>query len=111
MQPHPESTGNKQALTTRFKPGQSGNPNGRPKGSRNKLSELFVSDLMALWEQHGRDVLVACIKDKPGDVLRAVSALVPKDFHVEHNAGPSFRALWEAVAKGAVPPPAPDEEE
>jgi hypothetical protein len=31
-----------------FKPGQSGNPRRRPKGSRHKLSERF------LWKGHGK---------------------------------------------------------
>ncbi|MBR1156197.1 DUF5681 domain-containing protein [Bradyrhizobium sp. JYMT SZCCT0428] len=35
--PSPENTGRKQA-DTRFKPGQSGNPDGRPKGSRNSTT-------------------------------------------------------------------------
>ncbi|MGO4449093.1 hypothetical protein AB4Y96_09210 [Phyllobacterium sp. TAF24] len=36
-----------------FKPG---NP-GRPEGSRNKLGEQFLSDLLASWEANGPDVI------------------------------------------------------
>jgi Family of unknown function (DUF5681) len=47
---HPENTGAKQ--DTRFQPGQSGNSNGRPKGSRNKttlaLEELLDGEAEAL---------------------------------------------------------------
>ena len=33
-----------------WKPGESGNPAGRPKGSRNKLSEEFIADrLVPTW--------------------------------------------------------------
>jgi hypothetical protein len=37
----PVNTGDQQAAT-RFKPGQSGNLSGRPKGSRNRLAGEFV---------------------------------------------------------------------
>jgi hypothetical protein len=45
-----ETTPEKQrGLKEPWQPGQSGNPNGRPKGSRNKLGEAFVADLLAVW--------------------------------------------------------------
>ena len=40
----------KQLKKYAFKPGQSGNPAGRPKGSRNKLAETFLADVYAEWE-------------------------------------------------------------
>ncbi len=43
MLDEPEDTGPKQ--DTKFKPGQSGNPAGRPKGARNRLGEDFLSAL------------------------------------------------------------------
>ena len=38
---------------TTWKPGQSGNPRGRPKGARNKLSESVLTEVLADWEAHG----------------------------------------------------------
>jgi hypothetical protein len=40
----------------RYLKGMPGGP-GRPVGSRNKLSEDFLADLQADWEQHGKDIL------------------------------------------------------
>ena len=52
----PEDTGTQQApgpKATRFKPGQSGNPLGRPKGARNRLGTRFLEALEADFSKFG----------------------------------------------------------
>lgn len=62
-----------------FKPGQSGNPKGRPKGSRNKLGEKFVSDLQADWEEHGVAAIKAVRSEKPDAYLKVIASILPKE--------------------------------
>jgi hypothetical protein len=64
-------------------PGQSGNPAGRPKGSRNRLGGAFVSDLYADWQQHGPAVIEQVRLSRPNDYLRVVASLVPREVEVE----------------------------
>lgn len=64
-----------------FKPG---NP-GRPKGSRNKLGEAFLSDLVASWEANGPEVIERVILEKPEQYLKVVASLMPKDLNVNVN--------------------------
>jgi ribulose bisphosphate carboxylase small subunit len=66
-----------------FKPGQSGNPAGRPKGSRNKLGELFLSDLMADWEENGAKAIKDMREEKPGDYVKVVAATLPRELNVK----------------------------
>ena len=78
----PESTGGKQVTgreLTQFKPGQSGNPKGRPKGSRNKLSEDFFRDLSEAWTAFGKPALMTAAWTHPVEFVRVVAQLMPKD--------------------------------
>jgi len=61
-----------------WKPGQSGNPAGRPKGARNKLEECFLADLLASWEEIGQSALAAAAEDDPASYVKIVASLMPK---------------------------------
>src|SRR6516165_6268126 len=65
-----------------YKPGQSGNPKGRPKGSRNKLSEDFFRDLSEAWEAFGKPALMTAAWTHPVEFVRVVAQLMPKDVEV-----------------------------
>ena len=69
-------------LVAPWKPGQSGNPAGRPKGSRNRLGEEFIQDLYQHWKENGIEVLHRAAKEKPADYLKVVASILPKDIKV-----------------------------
>jgi len=66
-----------------FAPGQSGNPAGRPKGSRSKLSEDYLADLYEDWKLHGKDTITKVREKNPEIYLQCVARLVPKDIKLE----------------------------
>lgn len=65
-----------------WKPGESGNPNGRPRGSRHKLSEVFLGDLYETWREHGRAAIKEMISKNPGDFVKVVASLVPRQLEM-----------------------------
>jgi hypothetical protein len=62
--------------------GQSGNPKGRPRGSRSRLSEAFLESLHAAWKERGREIIDRAIEQNPAAVIAAIARLIPKDFQV-----------------------------
>jgi hypothetical protein len=77
----PDNTDRKQ--DTHFKPGQSGNPNGRPQGSRNKVSEKLPNALATDFDAHGQEVIEKVRAERPADYLKIVASLVPKQMEIE----------------------------
>ena len=73
------------------KPGEVRNPAGRPKGSRNKLSDAFLQALADDFEAHGKGVVEKVRTERPQDYLKIVASVMPKRMEVE-DVGPPRRA-------------------
>lgn len=66
-----------------WKPGQSGNPKGRKKGSRNKITKAYLKALKADFKEHGKETLEKVRKSDPKAYMRLVAELVPKEVDLD----------------------------
>ncbi len=70
-----------------FKPGQSGNPAGRPAGSKNKLTENILFDLAEFYEKEGKDLIRRVRDENPAVLLQGLLKLIPKDISLNVSGG------------------------
>jgi hypothetical protein len=89
----------------KYEPGTSGNPNGRP--ARARLTEKFISDVAAAWEQHGSQILAGMVKRQPDRFADLCAKLIPTNVAVSlearmpaalsHEDLEVFRAIKQAL--------------
>jgi len=60
-------------------PGVSGNPIGRPVGSRTVFSQAFLKDLAEVWSKEGREAMVKTAKTNPTVFFATCARLIPQD--------------------------------
>jgi hypothetical protein len=71
--------GPKEPHSANWRPGQSGNPSGRPVGVRNQFTMQFVSDLRDVWAELGRATMVHCAQKNTDAFFMTCARIVPKD--------------------------------
>lgn len=80
-------------LAPAWKPGQSGNPAGRPKGARAKLGEAFLDVLLADFMKaaaqggQGMEAIKAMREEKPAEYAKMIASLLPKEIEGNINLG------------------------
>jgi hypothetical protein len=83
-----------------FKPGQSGNPKGRPKGARNRLGTQFLEALETDFNKYGAQAIALVREKKPEVYMRVVADLLPKEANINVEAGEAFVELWRRISDG-----------
>jgi Family of unknown function (DUF5681) len=68
-----------------WQPGESGNPTGRLRGSRNKLSEEVICALLRDFRQHGQKAVARVRQTQPAAYLKILALLVPREHKVQHS--------------------------
>ena len=105
----PDDTGAKQ--DTRFRPGMSGNPKGRPRGSRQKLASDFIAALASDFDEHGIAAVEKVRQRSPEIYLKIIGATLPSkletllevnvrhEFSEEFERARSFADAWAIAEK------------
>ena len=103
----------KRVIGRPWQPGQSGNPAGRPLGSRHKITEAIIQDISGAWQTHGPQVLDRLAVEDPATFAKLAVGLVPKDVLLSINArlpGGMDPDDWQLVTEvmGAIKQSIPD---
>jgi hypothetical protein len=62
-----------------------GNPTGRTRGSRNKLSEEVICALLRDFREHGQKAIAKVRRTQPAAYLKVLALLIPREHKVQHS--------------------------
>src|SRR5215510_11080421 len=62
-----------------------GNPAGRVRGSRNRLSEAVICALLRDFDKHGEKAIARVREENPGMYLKVIAMVLPRQHKVEHT--------------------------
>ena len=86
VKPKPEpSRDNTREKHQPWKPGESGNPKGRPKGARSRLGEDFIKALEDNFKENGVAAIQKVCDEKPAEYLKIIAGVLPKDINLNVN--------------------------
>jgi len=52
---------------------------GRARGTKNKLSTVFLNDLLADYEAHGAETIKICRVERPIEYIKMIAGLLPRE--------------------------------
>lgn len=84
-----------------FKPGQSGNPGGKPAGARNELSAAFLKAVIKDFDQNGADAISKLRTESPVKYCELIAGLLPSEANVSVKSDHTVTHIAEPVSATA----------